>query len=139
MSFACCDHHEATRLAGVDPDYLTRDLHDAIARGEEVEYELDVQLMEIADELKQDFDPLDPTKTWPESKFPLMPVGRMVLNRKPENFFAEVEQGAFCPASIVPGIEFSADKCCRVERSRTLIVSAIGSERTTSSFRSTGL
>jgi catalase len=102
--------HEATRLAGVDPDYLTRDLHDAIARGEEVEYELNVQLMEIADELKQDFDPLDPTKTWPESKFPLMPVGKMVLNRNPENFFAEVEQAAFCPASIVPGIEFSADK-----------------------------
>jgi catalase len=104
------DRHEATRLAGVDPDYLTRDLHDSIARGEEVEYELNVQLMEIADELKQDFDPLDPTKTWPESKFPLMPVGKMVLNRNPENFFAEVEQAAFCPASIVPGIEFSADK-----------------------------
>jgi catalase len=66
--------------------------------------------MEIKDELKQDFDPLDPTKTWPEDKFPLMPVGKMVLNRNPENFFAEVEQAAFCPASIVPGVEFSADK-----------------------------
>jgi len=104
------DRHEATRLAGIDPDYLTRDLHDAIARGEEVEYELNVQLMDIADELKQDFDPLDATKTWPEGKFALMPVGKMVLNRNPENFFAEVEQAAFCPASIVPGIEFSADK-----------------------------
>jgi len=60
--------------------------------------------------LKQDFDPLDPTKTWPEDKFSLMPVGKMVLNRNPENFFAEVEQAAFCPASIVPGVEFSADK-----------------------------
>jgi len=104
------DRHEATRLAGVDPDYLTRDLRDAIAKGEEVEFELNVQLMDIADELKQDFDPLDPTKTWPEGKFPLMPVGKMVLNRNPENFFTEVEQAAFCPASIVPGIEFSADK-----------------------------
>jgi catalase len=104
------DRHEATRLAGIDPDYLTRDLHDAIAKGEEVEYELDVQLMDIADELKQNFDPLDPTKTWPEDKFPLIPVGKMVFNRNPENFFAEVEQAAFCPASIVPGIEFSADK-----------------------------
>jgi len=104
------DRHEATRLAGVDPDYLTRDLHDAIAKGEEVEFELNVQLMDIADELKQDFDPLDPTKTWPEGKLPLMPVGKMVLNRNPENFFTEVEQAAFCPASIVPGIEFSADK-----------------------------
>jgi len=66
--------------------------------------------MDIADELKQDFDPLDATKTWPEEKFPLMPVGKMVLNRNPDNFFAEVEQAAFCPAAIVPGIEFSADK-----------------------------
>ncbi len=104
------DRHEATRLAGVDPDYLTRDLYDTIASGGEVEYELCVQLMDIADELKQDFDPLDATKSWHEEKFPLMPVGKMVLNRNPENFFAEVEQAAFCPASIVPGIEFSADK-----------------------------
>jgi len=104
------DRHEATRLAGVDPDYLVRDLHDAIAKGEEVEFELKVQFMDIADELKQDFDPLDPTKTWPEGKFPLIPVGKMVLNRNPDNFFTEVEQAAFCPASLVPGIEFSADK-----------------------------
>ncbi len=104
------DRHEATRLAGADPDYLTRDLYNTIAGGGEVEYELNVQLMDIADELKQDFDPLDATKTWPEDKFPLTPVGKMVLNRNPENFFAEVEQAAFCPASIVPGIEFSADK-----------------------------
>ena len=104
------DRSEATRLAGVDPDYLTRDLHDTIASGGEVRYELCVQLMDIADELKQDFDPLDATKTWPEEKFPLMPVGKMVLARNPENFFAEVEQAAFCPAAIVPGIEFSADK-----------------------------
>jgi catalase len=75
-----------------------------------VEYELHVQIMDIADELKQDFDPLDATKTWPEDKFPLMPVGKMELNRNPENFFAETEQAAFCPASIVPGIDFSADK-----------------------------
>jgi catalase len=66
--------------------------------------------MELADELKQNFDPLDATKTWPEDKFPLMPVGKMVLNRNPDNFFAETEQAAFCPASIVPGIDFSADK-----------------------------
>jgi catalase len=66
--------------------------------------------MEISDELKQDFNPLDATKTWPEDKFPLMPVGKMVLNRNPENFFAETEQAAFCPASVVPGIDFSPDK-----------------------------
>ena len=104
------DRHEATRLAGDDPDYLTRDLNDTLASSQEVEYELNVQSMDIADELKQNFDPLDPTKTWPEDKFPLMSVGKMVLNRNPNNFFSEVEQAAFCPASIVPGIEFSADK-----------------------------
>jgi catalase len=104
------DRHEATRLAGEDPDIATRDLYETIASGKTVEYELCVQIMQIADESKQDFDPLDATKTWPEDKFPLMPVGKMVLNRNPENFFAETEQAAFCPASIVPGIDFSADK-----------------------------
>jgi catalase len=104
------DRHEATRLAGEDPDIATRNLHDTIASGKTVEFELFVQIMEVADELKQTFDPLDATKTWPEDKFPLMPIGKMVLNRNPENFFAEVEQAAFCPASIVPGIELSADK-----------------------------
>jgi len=104
------DRHEATRLAGEDPDIATRDLYETIASGIAVEYELNVQVMEMGDELKQDFDPLDATKTWPEDKFPLIPVGKMVLDRNPENFFAETEQAAFCPASIVPGVDFSADK-----------------------------
>lgn len=104
------DRHEATRLAGEDPDVATRDLYDTIASGKTVEFELKVQIMEISDELNLGYDPLDVTKTWPEDTYPLMPVGKMVLNRKPENYFAEVEQAAFCPASIVPGIELSADK-----------------------------
>jgi catalase len=104
------DRHEAARLAGEDPDVATRDLYDTIASGHKVEWELNVQVMKIADELKQTFDPLDPTKVWPEDKFPLTPVGKMVLDRNPENFFAETEQAAFCPATLVPGIEFSADK-----------------------------
>ena len=104
------DRREAERLAGEDPDVATRDLYDTIASGKTVEWELYVQIMDIADELKQTFDPLDVTKTWPEDKFPLMKVGRMVLDRNPENFFSEVEQAAFCPASVVPGIELSADK-----------------------------
>jgi catalase len=107
---ATIDRHESTRLAGEDPDIATRDLYETIAAGKTVEYELCVQIMNIADELKQDFDPLDATKTWPEDKYSLMPVGKMVLNRNPENFFAETEQAAFCPASIIPGIDFSADK-----------------------------
>lgn len=104
------DRHEATRLAGEDPDIATRDLYYTIASGKTVEFELKVQIMEIADELKQNFDPLDATKTWPEDKFPLMPVGKMVLNRNQVNYFAEVEQAAFSPSSVVPGVELSADK-----------------------------
>ena len=104
------DRHEATRLAGVDPDIATRDLYNTIAAGKAVEYALNVQIMGIADESEQSFDHLDPTKDWPEDKFPLMLVGKMVLNRNPENYFAEVEQAAFCPAAIAPGIELSADK-----------------------------
>ena len=104
------DRQTATRIAGEDPDYLTRDLWEAIAKGEVVEYELNVQMMAISEELNQTFDPLDPTKTWPEDKYPLMPVGKMVLNRNPDNFFTQVEQAAFCPANLVPGIEFSDDK-----------------------------
>lgn len=104
------DRHEAARLAGEDPDVSTRDLYDTIASGKPVEFEMKVQIMEMGDELKQAFDPLDATKTWPEDKFPLMPVGKIVLNRNQDNFFAEVEQAAFCPAAVVPGIELSADK-----------------------------
>jgi catalase len=104
------DHQNAYRIAGEDPDYLVRDLWDAIERGESVEYELYVQMMNISEELNQTFDPLDDTKTWPEDQFPLMPVGKMVLDRNPDNFFTQVEQAAFCPANLVPGIELSADK-----------------------------
>lgn len=104
------DSKEAVRLAGVDPDISSRDLFDTLAMGKTVEYELLVQMMEIDDQYKLSFDPLDDTKIWPEDKFPLMPVGKMVLNRNPENFFAEVEQVAYCPAAIVPGIDFSNDK-----------------------------
>jgi catalase len=104
------DRHESARLAGEDPDVATRDLYDWIASGKTVEYELNVQLMPFTDEFRLDFDPLDATKTWPEDKYPLMPVGTMVLDKNPENYFAEVEQAAFCPSSVVSGIEPSADK-----------------------------
>jgi catalase len=104
------DRHEATRLAGEDPDIATRDLYYTIASGKTVEFELKVQMMEIADELRQSFDPLDATKTWPEDKFPLMLAGKMILNRNQENYFAEVEQAAFSPSSVVLGVELSPDK-----------------------------
>jgi catalase len=67
-------------------------------------------MMNISEELNQTFDPLDDTKTWPEDKFPLITVGKMTLDRNPENYFTQVEQAAFCPANLVPGIEFSNDK-----------------------------
>ncbi|MCY6483864.1 catalase [Clostridium aestuarii] len=101
---------EAEILAGLDPDVATRDLYDTLNNGEVVEYILYVQMMDIKDEFNQDFDPLDATKVWPEDKFPLMKVGKMTLNKAPKNFFAEVEQSAFCTANIVPGVEISNDK-----------------------------
>lgn len=104
------DRQNATRIAGEDPDYLAGDLWNAIDRGDYPEYELNVQMMNISEEMNQTFDPLDATKVWPEDKFPLMPVGRMVLNRNPDDYFAQVEESAFCPANLVPGIEPSADK-----------------------------
>lgn len=104
------DREEAEYLAGADPDVAVKDIQETICRGGKVEYDLCVQLMPIEDEFNYDFDPLDDTKVWPEELIPLIHVGRMTLNRLPQNFFAETEQSAFCPANIVPGIEFSADK-----------------------------
>lgn len=104
------NRHEAEMLAGVDPDVAVRDLYETIEKGHTVEYDLNVQIMkpEISDTLE--FDPLDATKTWPEDEFPLIEVGRMTLNENPKNFFGEIEQVAFCPANLVPGIELSQDK-----------------------------
>ena len=87
---------------------VLQDLFDSIAAGDYPEWKLMIQTMEVADEDKFDFDPLDDTKTWPEDIFPLQPVGRMVLNKNPDNFFNENEQVAYCPALIVPG-EYSCD------------------------------
>lgn len=100
---------ETQKLAGKDPDFNRRDLYDAIDAGDYPEYELYVQMIEEKDENKFDFDILDATKVWPEELVPPRKIGRMVLNRKPDNFFAEVEQAAFCPGNVVPGIDFSND------------------------------
>lgn len=100
---------EAQKLAGKDPDFHRRDLQKAIEDGHYPEWELGVQIVEEEDELKFDFDILDPTKLIPEELVPVTPLGKLVLNRMPDNFFAETEQAAFCPAHIVPGIDFSND------------------------------
>jgi catalase len=100
---------EAQKLAGKDTDYHRRDLWEAIEMGDYPEWELGVQVIPEEKEHAFDFDILDPTKLIPEELVPITPLGRMVLNRNPDNFFAEVEQVAFCPGHIVPGIDFSND------------------------------
>jgi catalase len=101
---------QAAELQGQELGYHTKDLYDAIERGEYPEWELNVQLMDDHEHPELDFDPLDDTKVWPENDFPLRPVGRMVLNRIPANFFAESEQIAFGTGVLVDGLDFSDDK-----------------------------
>ncbi len=100
---------EAVKIAGADPDYLRRDLFEAIASGNFPEWELAVQLFTEQEAARFPFDHLDATKLIPEEMVPLKTIGRMVLDRWPDNFFAETEQVAFCPANVVPGIDFSND------------------------------
>jgi len=101
---------EAQQIAGTDPDHATRDLYDAIARGEYPSWTMEMQI--LTPEQAQDFkwDIFDITKVWPHGEVPPMKVGKMVLNRNPVNYFAEVEQSAFCPGNLVPGIAVSPDK-----------------------------
>lgn len=100
---------EAQKLAGKDPDFHRRDLYEAIENGVYPEWELGVQIVAEEDEMKFDFDLLDPTKIIPEELVPVTPIGRFVLNRNVDNFFAETEQVTFCPGHIVPGIDFTND------------------------------
>ena len=100
---------EAAKLMGADPDFHRRDLWEAIESGNYPEWELGLQIFSEADAEKFSFDVLDSTKLIPEELIPVKPVGRMVLNRNPDNFFAETEQVAFCTAHVVPGIDFSND------------------------------
>lgn len=100
---------EAVKISGADPDFHRRDLWEAIESGEFPEWELGLQIFTEEQAEKFSFDVLDATKLIPEELVPLTPVGRMVLNRNPDNFFAETEQVAFCTAHIIPGIDFSND------------------------------
>jgi len=100
---------EAVKIGGADPDFHRRDLWEAIESGHAPEWELSLQVFSEEQAEGFDFDVLDPTKLVPEELVPLTPVGKMVLNRNPDNFFAETEQVAFCTAHIVPGIDFSND------------------------------
>jgi catalase len=100
---------EAQKIAGKDPDFHRKDLWEAIDRGDFPEWELGVQLIDADRAAKLGFDLLDATKLVPEELVPVTPVGRLVLNRNPDNFFSEVEQVAFHPGHVVPGIDFSND------------------------------
>jgi len=101
---------EAARIAGTDADYHQRDLLRAIDRADYPSWTLKMQIMPAAGAAKYRFNPFDVTKVWPHRDYPLTTVGRIVLNRNPENYFAEVEQAAFNPAHFVPGIGPSPDK-----------------------------
>ncbi|WP_159881975.1 catalase [Paenibacillus puerhi] len=101
---------DAQETQGRDFSHATRDLSESIKRGQYPAWELHVQLLPVEDLDIHGFDPLDPTKVWPEELYPLHKVGTMTLNRNPGNFFAEVEQAAFSPSALVPGIEPSEDK-----------------------------
>ncbi len=100
---------EAVKISGADPDFHRRDLWESIEAGVFPEYELGVQIITEEQAEQFSFDVLDATKLVPEELIPVRPIGRMVLNRNPDNFFAETEQVAFCTAQIVPGIDFSND------------------------------
>lgn len=101
---------EATEIIGRDRESHQRDLLDAIDRGDYPKWTLYIQVMPEKDASQVPYNPFDLTKVWPHADYPLIEVGVMELNRNPENFFAEVEQSAFNPAAVVPGISFSPDK-----------------------------
>lgn len=110
LGVQCYTDAEAATEAGKDFNCHTRDLYTSIANGTYPEWTLMIQTMKLADADTYDFDPLDPTRTWPENLFPWRTVGRMVLNQNPENHFQESEQAAFCPANVVPGIGLTDDR-----------------------------
>ncbi|GAO43829.1 catalase [Flavihumibacter petaseus] len=100
---------EAQKISGKDPDFHRRDLWEAIESGNFPEWEFGVQIVKEEDEMSFDFDLLDPTKLIPEELVPVIPIGKMTLNRNPDNFFAETEQVAFHVGHVVPGIDFTND------------------------------
>ena len=110
VGFRGLTQEQANEIQATNFNHATQDLYDAIERGEYPEWELAVQAMSDDEHAELDFDPLDATKTWPEDLFPKLPIGRMVLDRNPVNYFAEVEQIAFGTGVLVDGLDFSDDK-----------------------------
>jgi catalase len=101
---------QANEMRGIDPDFSQRDLFDAIEKGDFPAWDVKVQVMSEKDSQTYHINPFDLTKVWPHADYPLIEVGTMELNRNPENYFAEIEQAAFEPRNVVPGMGFSPDK-----------------------------
>ncbi len=101
---------KALELAGTDPDHAQRDLFEAIERGEHPKWTLMIQVMPEADAAKYKINPFDVTKVWSHKDYPRLEVGEVVLNRNPENYYADVEQAAFAPSAVIPGLGFSPDR-----------------------------
>ena len=101
---------KAKELAGSDPDYAQRDLFEAIERGDNPKWTMMIQVMPEAEAKTYRLNPFDVTKVWPHADYPRIEVGEIVLNRNPKNYFADVEQAAFAPSAVVPGLGFSPDR-----------------------------
>ena len=129
----------AARIAGNDADYHQRDLLRAIDRAEYPSWTLKMQIMPAAEAVKCRFNPFDVTKVWPHRDYPLTTVGRIVLNRNPENYFAEVEQAAFNPAPSCRASVPPPTRCCKAACSPTAILIDTGLAQITCICRSIGL
>ncbi|XP_073975280.1 catalase-like [Rhodnius prolixus] len=103
-------NEEAMKIKAENPDYLTEDLYNAIAEKNYPSWTFYIQVMSLAQAEQSGFNPFDATKFWPENEYPLIKVGKFILNENPKNFFALIEQAAFAPSNLVPGIEASPDK-----------------------------
>ncbi|KAI8579926.1 hypothetical protein K450DRAFT_239755 [Umbelopsis ramanniana AG] len=101
---------EAVKIGGENPDYLTQDLFEHIEKGDYPEWTVSIQIMEPEDKDKMPFDIFDITKVWSKKNYPLHPIGRFILNKNPDNYFCEVEQSAFSPSHLVPGLDVTPDK-----------------------------
>lgn len=110
QSIQCISPEEADRLAGEDPDYHTRQLFETIKKGDFPKWKFQIQIMPEAEAENYRWNPFDLTKVWPHGDYPMIEAGILELNRNPANYFAEVEQSAFSPGNIVPGISFSPCK-----------------------------
>ncbi|WP_028357436.1 catalase [Brackiella oedipodis] len=110
QGIACLTNEEATKTAGEDADYHRRDLFESIEKGDFPSWTLYVQIMPFEEAKNYRFNPFDLTKVWPHGDYPLIKVGKMTLNRNPENHFAQIDQAGFSPSNVVPGIGLSPDK-----------------------------